>query len=207
MTVAVCVHVRARAWLAAYASAARACARAVPLDRTRRSASPSDLPPPLPTHPHHRHHNPPPPPPKHPVHDSLWQAGLLLPLYLGIIAGFAEGADPLCRALDALPRAAALARDLALGVYLFQQPVMSFLAAIGWWDLTNPSGTFARGFAVELPLLAIAAAAVQYGVQQPLVRCYANGCRRSSARDDVKAPLAASARDDVKAPLAAQPQP
>jgi hypothetical protein len=68
---------------------------------------------------------------------------------------------------------------------------MAFLAAIGWWDPSNPDGTFARGFAVELPLLAIAAAAVQYGVQQPLARCYANGCRRPPVRDDAKAPLAA----------------
>jgi len=110
----------------------------------------------------------------------MWkQAGLLLPLYLGVIAGFTEQADPFCRWLDGFPRAAAVARDLSLGVYLLTEPMKGLMQLIricpgSEEECHQLSLKGVAMYVVFLLLLHLLSACVHYLLQLPLVQCYAN---------------------------------
>jgi hypothetical protein len=120
------------------------------------------------------------------IHQLGKQAGILLPLYLGVVAGFAEGADPFCRLLDRQPRAASVAREVSLGVYLLQQTVLTWLSQLGWCPSYGDGRDWWRYLVFFLPLLHLTALAVHYGVQRPIARCYASGSQKPKAAPEEK---------------------
>jgi len=117
----------------------------------------------------------------------LQECGLGLALFLPIIAGLAGGADPLARALCALPSwANDLARDLSGPMYMLQHPAALLLGLLwtwgdqlcnidprsGRWPIDHRLGGGPQANALwVLGLLAIlvsAAALVHFGLQKPI---------------------------------------
>jgi peptidoglycan/LPS O-acetylase OafA/YrhL len=81
-----------------------------------------------------------------------------------LLAGLAEGADPLAQAANALPKIAGICRELALPLYLLQLVVIK---GLGHWLSEALRLEGAALVVVELLVLVSLSAIVAYGVQGP----------------------------------------
>lgn len=114
------------------------------------------------------------------VHGLKTGTNAMVPVFAGLIAGLAGGADPLAVALNWLPLPVNnAARDLATGVYLFQEP-MTHIILLCWTQgkyrvkpgtwISFAGPLLAPQLAAYFPALFALAALVHFVVQKPMAK-------------------------------------